>query len=166
MSVTTPGCKACGSTHLTSFYEIRAVPAHSCLMLPTRAAALAFPRGDIELAFCHACGFIGNVRFDPELERYSPDYEETQAFSPRFLRFLDELDLAGSDLTDAGLVSVVKIQSLKRLNLAGTRVTAGGLAAVQQLPDLAWINLAGLSLNWWQRRRLRRRMSQAELVFG
>ena len=38
-----------------------------------------------------ACGFIQNRRFDPSLQAYSPAYEETQFFSPRFRRFLDEL---------------------------------------------------------------------------
>ena len=60
-------------------------------MLSSRAEALAFPRGDIELGFCRGCGFIGNVKFDPGLNRYSSAYEETQAYSPRFLRFLDEV---------------------------------------------------------------------------
>src|SRR5882757_1195632 len=84
-------CQACGGSSLESFYELNNVPAHSCLLLPTRAEALAFPRGDIELVFCHDCGFIGNVRFDIGLNQYSAAYEETQAFSPRFLRFLDEI---------------------------------------------------------------------------
>jgi SAM-dependent methyltransferase len=84
-------CQACGSGDLESCYEVRNVPAHSCLMLPTREAALAFPRGDIELAFCRACGFIANMRFDASLNRYSPAYEETQAFSPRFMRFVNEV---------------------------------------------------------------------------
>ena len=81
------------------------------------------------------------------------------------LRFLDELILSGSDLSDVGLSSIVKIQSMKRLNLSGTRITASGLAVVGQLPDLAWINLAGLFLNWWDRRSLRRRIPQVEVVF-
>ena len=84
-------CQACGGSSLESFYELNNVPAHSCLLLPTRAAALAFPRGDIELVFCHDCGFIGNARFDIGLNQYSAAYEETQAFSPRFLQFLDEI---------------------------------------------------------------------------
>jgi hypothetical protein len=84
-------CQACGGTALESFYELRNVPAHSCLLLPTRKEALAFPRGDIELVFCHDCGFIGNTRFDVGLNQYSAAYEETQAFSPRFLKFLDEI---------------------------------------------------------------------------
>ena len=78
-------CQACGSTAVESFYELPNVPAHSCLLLPTRKEALAFPRGDIELVFCHDCGFIGNSRFDIALNHYSAAYEETQAYSPRFL---------------------------------------------------------------------------------
>jgi len=84
-------CNCCGGTDVRVFYRIGNVPAHSCLMLSSREEALAFPRGDIELGFCGGCGFIGNTRFDPALERYSAAYEETQAFSPRFLRFLDEV---------------------------------------------------------------------------
>ena len=84
-------CQACGGTELESFYQINDVPAHSCLMLPTRAEALAFPRGDIELAFCRDCGFISNIRFDVTLNSYSPAYEETQAFSPRFMRFVHDI---------------------------------------------------------------------------
>ncbi len=84
-------CQACGGGDLHSFYQINDVPAHSCLMLPSRDAALAFPRGDIELAFCRDCGFISNIRFDVHLNDYSPAYEETQAFSPRFMRFVDDI---------------------------------------------------------------------------
>ena len=84
-------CPSCGGADVRGFYRVANVPAHSCLMFSTRQAALEFPRGDIELGFCRGCGFIGNVRFDPALERYSPAYEETQAYSPRFLRFLDEV---------------------------------------------------------------------------
>jgi hypothetical protein len=84
-------CQSCGSRALESFYELNDVPAHSCLLLPTRTEALAFPRGDLELVFCHDCGFIGNTRFDIGLNQYSAAYEETQAFSPRFLQFLDEI---------------------------------------------------------------------------
>lgn len=84
-------CRACGGSDIRVFYRVQDVPAHSCLMLSSREEALEFPRGDIELGFCGGCGFIGNVRFDPALERYSAAYEETQAYSPRFLRFLDEV---------------------------------------------------------------------------
>ena len=84
-------CSACGGADIQVFYRVMDVPAHSCLMLSSREEALAFPRGDIELGFCGGCGFIGNVGFDPGLNRYSAAYEETQAYSPRFLQFLDEM---------------------------------------------------------------------------
>ena len=81
------------------------------------------------------------------------------------LRYLNELDLAGSDLTDGGLSTIVRFQSLRRLNLARTRITARGLVVIGTLPDLAWINLSGISLNWWDRRSLRRWIPRAELIF-
>ena len=84
-------CQACGSTALDIFYTARNVPVHSCLMLPTHEQAVAFPTGDIELAFCKKCGFIGNRMFDIAMNSYSADYEETQGFSPRFRKFLNEL---------------------------------------------------------------------------
>jgi SAM-dependent methyltransferase len=84
-------CAACGADNLRAFYRVDAIPVQSCLLVPTREAALAFPTRDLELAFCGACGFIQNRLFDASVLDYSPDYEETQGFSPRFRRFLDEL---------------------------------------------------------------------------
>jgi hypothetical protein len=81
------------------------------------------------------------------------------------LRYLDELDLAGSGATDAGLTKIVQLQSLKRLNIANTRITADGLAAISELPDLEWLNLAGLSVSWWGRRALRSRLADVEIAF-
>jgi len=81
-------CPSCGSAAWTVFYEVRHVPAHSCVVLPTQEAALAYPRGTIRLAFCHRCGFIWNLAFAAHLLNYSGDYEETQGFSPRFRTFL------------------------------------------------------------------------------
>ncbi|MFO1071427.1 MAG: class I SAM-dependent methyltransferase [Geminicoccaceae bacterium] len=86
-----PRCAACGALGLEPFYAVPAIPVHSCLLVESRAAALDFPTGDLELAFCPACGFIGNRRFDPAVHDYSPDYEESQGFSPRFRKFLDGL---------------------------------------------------------------------------
>ncbi len=84
-------CPACGGRALEPVWQLASVPVHSCLMLDDPNAARDFPRGALDLRFCEACGFLFNAAFDPAVERYSPAYEETQAFSPRFLRFLDEL---------------------------------------------------------------------------
>ena len=84
-------CRACHSPDLRSFYKVDRIPVHSCLMVDTREQALAFPTGSLDLTFCNRCGFIQNSAYDPHLQSYSTDYEETQAFSPRFLQFVDEI---------------------------------------------------------------------------
>ena len=89
--IETRTCRACDAAELRGIYHLNRVPVHSCLMLDTREEALSFPCGDVDLAFCEACGFIQNRRYDPSLQAYSPAYEETQFFSPRFRRFLAEL---------------------------------------------------------------------------
>jgi C-methyltransferase C-terminal domain/Methyltransferase domain len=85
-------CPSCGHIHLTTFYSVKNVPVHSCLMLPTRQEAIDFPCGDIVLGCCEQCGFITNLAYDPQLAAYAPNYEDQQSFSPTFNRFA--LDLA------------------------------------------------------------------------
>lgn len=78
--------------------------------MPTLEEAESFPRGRIELGFCSDCGFIGNTTFQPSLTRYSADYEETQAFSARFVDFAGKLardwvtghGLAGKHVVEIG----------------------------------------------------------------
>jgi hypothetical protein len=77
-------CPNCAASGLEPFYEVSQIPAHSVLLMHTREQALAYPRGSLSLGFCRACGFITNTIFDVALNEYSPDYEETQHFSPTF----------------------------------------------------------------------------------
>ncbi|MEW6743244.1 MAG: class I SAM-dependent methyltransferase [Planctomycetota bacterium] len=107
-----PGCGAAGPHAV--FYEQQGIPVHSCLMMETREEARAFPKGDLRLAFCGACGFIWNVAFVPAHMRYlgedSSRYEETQCFSPRFRRFqtalvdrlIERYDLRGRQILEIG----------------------------------------------------------------
>ncbi|MEX0801670.1 MAG: class I SAM-dependent methyltransferase [Dehalococcoidia bacterium] len=103
-------CHSCGAAGLEVFYEVERVPVHSCLLLPTREAALEYPTGGLRLAFCSSCGFIQNTLFDPGLLDYSASYEETQGFSPRFQQFARELaqtlvdrhDLRGKRVLEIG----------------------------------------------------------------
>ena len=103
-------CPACGHIGLERFHSQTGVPANSCLLLPTREAAEEFETGDIDLGFCGSCGFITNVAFDPSLAEYSSRYEETQAFSARFVdfasalarRWVDSYDLAGRRVLEVG----------------------------------------------------------------
>ncbi|MHC4165055.1 MAG: methyltransferase domain-containing protein, partial [Planctomycetota bacterium] len=77
-------CQACGDAAPTPVFELGGVPANSCLLMASRDEAVSFPTGDILLGFCPACGFVGNLAFDPALTEYSDRYEETQAFSATF----------------------------------------------------------------------------------
>lgn len=102
-----PNCRAPG---MRIFHRAGSVPTNSCILLETRAEALAYPRGDIALGFCANCGFVSNAAFDPRLPEYSGRYEETQGFSPTFQRFHHDLserliarfELAGKDILEIG----------------------------------------------------------------
>lgn len=99
-------CPACDAQGLHIFYAVSNIPAHSCLLMPSRKTARAYPRGELRLGFCSRCGFITNTRFDVSKNAYSPMYEETQGFSPTFNAFAKQLS---RDLID-------------RYGLAGKRV--------------------------------------------
>ena len=71
---------------------------------------MAFPTGDLDLAFCHDCGFITNTAFDPSHSDYTTNYEETQGFSATFSAFADRIardlldrhDLHGGNIVEIG----------------------------------------------------------------
>lgn len=84
-------CPNCRSRGMRVFYEIDAVPVHSCLLIPDRDQAAAYPTARLQLSLCEECGFIGNTAFDPSVHHYSTQYEETQGFSGRFRAFAHDL---------------------------------------------------------------------------
>jgi hypothetical protein len=84
-------CPACRQAEMDVFYEVSQVPSNSCILLESHEIAIGYPRGDIRLGFCPACGFICNVAYEPKLTEYSGRYEETQAFSPTFNAFHESL---------------------------------------------------------------------------
>jgi len=84
-------CPNCGAPGPETFFRATGVPTNSCLLIDDREAAVAFPRGDIDLRFCGNCGFAYNAAFDPERTKYSGKYEETQGFSPTFNAFHKKL---------------------------------------------------------------------------
>jgi SAM-dependent methyltransferase len=103
-------CPSCSSESLQLFYSVDNIPVNSCLVVDSRQAGRAFPRGDLRIAVCEACGYITNTAFDLKRLRYDPTYEETQTFSPRFSLFEDELierlltdhDLFGKTVVEIG----------------------------------------------------------------
>jgi len=102
-------CPACGERELTVFFEEGHVPTNSCLLLDDPAESSDFPRGDLRIAFCAACGFVTNTAFTPGRAEYSQRYEETQGFSPRFMEFAQELAqrwVADYDLADKTVLEI------------------------------------------------------------
>ena len=103
-------CPNCETVGMSIFYELQDVPVHSVLLQNSRDAALNYPKGDILLAFCETCGFITNIAFDPNLQKYSSGYEATQSFSPTFNEFhhrlanrlVETYKLYGKDILEIG----------------------------------------------------------------
>ncbi len=88
-----PGrCPACGGVDLRRLVE-QTAPVHTSKLLADRAEAIAYPRGVIRLEICASCGLMTNSAFDAPGHDYSASYEETQAFSARFMEYAR--DLAG-----------------------------------------------------------------------
>lgn len=84
-------CPNCNSKGLNSFYSLKNIPVHSCLLMSSKEEALSFPTGDLDLGFCPNCGFITNILFNPELHSYCSQCEETQGFSAFFNSFAKSL---------------------------------------------------------------------------
>lgn len=90
-------CPCCGSAQTRTIYRVAAVPVHSCVLLKTPEEAKAFPRRDLQIAFCEACGFLFNEIFDESAMSYAGDFEESQHFSDTFNTFARDLarEIAG-----------------------------------------------------------------------
>jgi SAM-dependent methyltransferase len=103
-------CPSCGQGRMEPFYEVPNIPVHSVLLMPTREAALSYPRRDLRLGFCPGCGFVSNTIFDPAVHEYSTSCEETQGFSPTFnafaknlaRRWVEQYDLQGKTVLEIG----------------------------------------------------------------
>lgn len=103
-------CPSCDWAPMSVLYKIAQVPAHSVLLFSNRDDALAYPRGDITLGFCPACGFITNIVFDQSLNEYSQRYEATQSCSSTFNSFhqrlashlIEKYNLRGKDIIEIG----------------------------------------------------------------
>ena len=86
------------------------MPVHSCVLVPDREQALAYPTGEIRLELCEVCGFIQNSAFDESRVDYTQEYEETQEFSGRFMEFakaladdmVERYDLDGRSVLEVG----------------------------------------------------------------
>ena len=86
------------------------MPIYCNVLWPDQQAARNCAKGDIRLAFCPDCGFIGNVVFDPARLEYTQTYENALDFSPRFqdyakslvTRLVEKYSLYKKDIIEIG----------------------------------------------------------------
>lgn len=103
-------CPVCAHAPATDLLELPAVPVLCNVLWPSRAEALAAPRGDLRLAVCPACGHVFNRAFDPARLEYTQAYENSLHFSPRFQQYAEALaddltaryDLRGKTVVEIG----------------------------------------------------------------
>lgn len=105
-----PACPCCGSQQIEPFFRINAAPIFSLVTVKSREQALAVPRKDIELGFCHSCGFIFNRLYDTSIDYFTLGYEDQQGFSQTFMAYLTRIaedliarhELRGKTLLEIG----------------------------------------------------------------
>ena len=103
-------CPSCGAKNAKIFYQAEAVPVHSCLLFEDRQNAVGYPRRDLRLGYCLACGLIYNTLFDPSVLEYCCGYEDMQTCSGHFRTYLKSLaqrmvkqyDLYEKDILEIG----------------------------------------------------------------
>jgi SAM-dependent methyltransferase len=108
--MTTTSCPACDEGRLEPFFEIESVPVYCNVLCHSREQALAAAAGAIQLGFCGSCGLLHNMVFDPAAVEYTPDYENSLHFSPRFQAYAEQLaerlveryGLVGKDIVEIG----------------------------------------------------------------
>jgi hypothetical protein len=76
------------------------------------------------------------------------------------------LVLKDSPITDAGIPRLLKLSGLKRLNIAGTQITDAGLVALGSLPKLEWVCANRTHATADGAQRLKAILRDAEIVIG
>lgn len=103
-------CPVCDTPSMQVFVSIPQVPVHANLLWSAREDALNAAKGDVELGYCHSCGHIYNIAFDPATMQYTQAYENSLHFSPRFQAYAEDLaqglidryDLHDKDIVETG----------------------------------------------------------------
>lgn len=84
-------CPSCQKTQIEGFFLLKNAPIYSVVTVKSKEEALAVPKKDIELAFCHNCGFIFNRLYDTNTDYFTLGYEDQQGFSATFMQYLTRI---------------------------------------------------------------------------
>jgi hypothetical protein len=91
MSAATIRCPLCTAGETTELLHLASIPTNNAILCDDPTSARNWPEGALLLKQCGACGFVFNADFDAHLVEYSGRIEETQAFSPHFIRYAQSL---------------------------------------------------------------------------
>jgi len=102
-------CPICGSTGLLTFLELADMPAQDGVVYGTAEAARAAPTGDIVIALCRGCCYIGTLAFDANKVGFA-EYRYSQHHSPKYRahvarvvgRLVDTRGVRGKTVIDIG----------------------------------------------------------------
>ena len=103
------GCPVCTADAAVGFLHRPRVAVHQNLVLADAASARAYPRGELWMARCTACGFAWNQRFDERRVEYSKDYDNRQELSAHFREHLDGRAAALIDALGTGPVHLAEV---------------------------------------------------------
>ena len=102
-------CPSCNGSNIEGFFRIQNAPIFSLVTMKTKREALSVPRKDIELGFCHDCGFIFNRLFDTSIDYFSMGYEDQQGYSKTFMQYLTRISSELIDKYDLKNQTIVEI---------------------------------------------------------
>lgn len=84
------GCRVCGGNQLNTFLDLPGMPAQDGVVFDSKEQARKAPTGDICLALCTDCGYIGNIAYDPERVGFA-EYRYAQHHSPKYREHIDNV---------------------------------------------------------------------------
>ncbi len=84
-------CPICARNDLRRVAQLNNLPTLCNVLWSSASEAAAAPVGDLHLTVCAHCGLLCNAAFDPDLDDYSPAYDNSLHHSPRFQDFAQEL---------------------------------------------------------------------------
>lgn len=84
-------CPVCGADPGAPIFTAERVPVLCNALFPSAEEARRAAVGSIELVLCRSCGLVWNASYDESAVEYSPAYENSLHFSPRFREFASDL---------------------------------------------------------------------------
>jgi len=84
-------CCLCQSVDLLRIFSTQDIPVFQNKVYATVSEAQNVMTGNVDLDMCSNCGFVFNAAFNGKVMSYDAQYQNEQAHSPYFQRYLREL---------------------------------------------------------------------------